>query len=171
MSVFVPHKRQLVIPSLEVKINLKRSRPFPPRHCVFSKVWASSVGFDSLKHWNMTLTHGLRFFASITYALSIAFSTGAGKSVIRTSPSSIGSILVSSNRSVILDRLPIENALDIRCDGAQYGFNLNIAECKGAKSYIASGSEQLPWVERQTRFSKAHFALPYRYMDGKYRSP
>lgn len=56
------------------------------------------------------------------------------------------------------------NALNIECDGAQYGNDLNITDCKHAKNFISSGSEQCPWVDRHTLFLKPHFALPYRYM-------
>lgn len=118
----------------------------------------------------MSLTWLLRSSAFLAYAVSASPLTGTVNQVIRISlPYNVSHLNSSSNASVTPSNTSSENALGIKCDGAQYGVNLNIADCKDAKAYISSGSEQFPWVERQTRFSKPHFGLPYRYMGGKYR--
>ena len=76
-----------------------------------------------------------------------------------------------SSLSIIDLNVTTDNAFIIKCDGEQYGRNLNIADCKDAKDYIPPGMDQSAWVERHTTFSKAYFALPYRYMGGRHRSP
>lgn len=75
--------------------------------------------------------------------------------------------LTLSNLTVISSNISTKSALNIECDTAQYGDNLNITDCKDAKLYISSGPQQLAWVDRHTLYKKAHFALPYRYLGGK----
>ena len=86
-----------------------------------------------------------------------------------TLPSDVSHLTLLTNLSTISNNTSTENALNVQCDAAQYGDNLNITDCKDAKLYISSGSEQLPWVDRHTFYPKAHYALPYRYLGGKYR--
>ena len=62
-----------------------------------------------------------------------------------------------------------ENAFTVTCDGAQYGLNLNVTDCRDAKAYITEGSEECPWVGRDVRFADYHFTVPYRYMGGTYQ--
>ena len=118
----------------------------------------------------MPLTWILRYFALMTYEVSASPLLGAGVHIpglylpLNVSRSTSTSILPLSNIST-------KKALNVECDGARYGDNLSIADCKDAKGYIFSGSKQFAWVARHTPFQKAHFALPYRYMGGTYRSP
>lgn len=56
--------------------------------------------------------------------------------------------------------------LDIRCDGAKYGFNPSLSDCEGARSYIVPESEQFVFGERHTGLPKSTFALPYIIMGG-----
>ena len=74
-----------------------------------------------------------------------------------------------SSLSTISPNVTTDNAFTIKCDGGQYGRDLNIADCKDAKNYIPPGLDQYAWVERHIAFGGAHFALPYRYMGGGYR--
>lgn len=118
----------------------------------------------------MSHTWILQFFAFVSYAVCENPLVGAENQLLPISlPSNVSHLISSLNRSFTL--IPTENALNIKCDGSQYGVNLNIADCKEAKRYISSGSEQCLWVERHTRILKLHYALPYRYMGGKYRWP
>ena len=114
----------------------------------------------------MLLIWTLRVLATVYEASASPF-TGTGDQGSRISLPSDVSLL--SNLSVISSNISTKNALNIECDPAQYGYNLNITDCKDAKLYISSGSEQFPWVDRHTYYPKAHFALPYRYLGGKYR--
>ena len=119
----------------------------------------------------MLLIWVLRVLATV-YETSASPLTGTGSQGSRnTLPSDVSShVTLLSNLSVIPSNLsPAKNAFNIECDAAQYGDNLNITDCKDAKLYISSGSEQFPWVDRHTYYPRAHFALPYRYLGGKYR--
>ena len=62
---------------------------------------------------------------------------------------------------------PNLNALDIQCDGSKYGFNPNLADCDGARSYIAPDSEQQVFGERHTGLPDNVFPLPYAIVGGK----
>ena len=118
----------------------------------------------------MLLVWILRVLATVDEA-SASPLTGTGSQGSRnTLPSDVSShVNLLSNLSVIPSNISTKNAFNIECDAAQYGDNLNITDCKDAKLYISSGSEQFPWVDRHTYYPRAHFALPYRYLGGKYR--
>ena len=96
----------------------------------------------------------------------------------RTNDLSLGSSQISngshapslSSQSITSSNVTTGNAFIIKCDGGQYGRDLNIADCNDAKNYIPTGLDQYAWVERHLAFGGAHFALPYRYMGGKYRN-
>ena len=120
----------------------------------------------------MSLAWVLRFSASMAYYVSAHPSSGSENQFIAISlPSTVSHLNYPSHRSITPIDISTENALDIRCDGAQYGVNLDIADCKDAKYYISSGSEEVPWVKRRFPFFKPGFVLPYRYMGGKYPCP
>lgn len=57
--------------------------------------------------------------------------------------------------------------LHIQCDGASYGFDLDIEDCERAKAYVPPGSEQVQWAERHTGWQKRIMPLPYRSMGDK----
>ena len=117
----------------------------------------------------MLLIWILRVLAMVYQASATTF-TGTGIQDSRiTLPSDVSRLTLLSNPSVIPSNISAKNALNVECDAAQYGDNLNITDCKDAKLYISSGSEQFAWVERHTYYPKAHFSLPYRYLGGKYR--
>ena len=117
----------------------------------------------------MLLIWILRVLATLYEASASPF-TGTGNQDSRiTLPSNDSHPTLLSNVSVVSSNISAKNAFNIECDAAQYGDNLNVTDCKDAKLYISSGSEQFPWVDRHTFYPKAHFALPYRYLGGKYR--
>ncbi|KAF6228107.1 hypothetical protein HO133_007835 [Letharia lupina] len=58
-------------------------------------------------------------------------------------------------------------ALSVRCDGALYGFNPNIADCEGAAQFIVPDSEQLVWGERHTGLPVGIFPLPFAVFGDK----
>ncbi|CAD6578702.1 MAG: hypothetical protein ASARMPRED_008809 [Alectoria sarmentosa] len=115
----------------------------------------------------MSLTSIILFFALVAYAVSASSLTGAENELRISLSSNVSRFPFSLNRSISPSNISIENALGIKCDGAQYGVNLDLADCKDAKTYISSGSEQVPWVARHTRWLKPHFVLPYRFMGDK----
>lgn len=116
----------------------------------------------------MSLTRGLHFFAVLVCVVPANCLNEAENQLSRLyPPSNLLHPTSSSNGSLTPNDVSKDNTLTIKCDGAQYGVKLNIADCKDAKSYISSGSEQFPWVGRHTRWHKPRFALPYRYMGGK----
>ena len=57
--------------------------------------------------------------------------------------------------------------IHIQCDGASYGFDLDIVDCEKAKAYIPASSKQVQWAERHTGWQKEIFLLPYRAMGNK----
>ena len=117
----------------------------------------------------MLLIWILRVLATLYEASASPF-PGTGNQDSRiTLPSDVPHLTLLSNPSVIPSNISTKNALNVECDAALYGDNLNITDCKDAKLYISSGSEQFAWVDRRTYYPKAHFFLPYRYLGGKYR--
>ncbi len=114
---------------------------------------------------NMSLVWVLRSFAFIIYAVSAISSTRAESPLVgKSSTSNVSQLTTFSNLSVVSFNATSGNALKIRCDGARYGENLNVVDCKDAKKYIGSGNNQHPWVGPYTPFKKAQFPVPYRYM-------
>ena len=55
----------------------------------------------------------------------------------------------------------------IECDGASYGFDLDISDCEDAKAYFPHGSDQVQWAERHTGWQKRIVPLPFRAMGDK----
>ena len=55
----------------------------------------------------------------------------------------------------------------IHCDGASYGFDLEIFECEEAKAHFPVDGNQVQWAERHTGWQKRIFPLPYRAMGNK----
>ena len=117
----------------------------------------------------MLLIWILRVLATVYEASATPFTGTGNQGSRRTLPSDVSHLNLLSNPSVIPSNISTKNALNVECDAAQYGDNLNITDCKDAKLYISSGSEQFAWVGRHTYYPKAHFFLPYRYLGGKYR--
>ena len=115
----------------------------------------------------MSLIWILRLLASLAYAVSANPLVGAENQLIGVSLPFNASYSYSSNRSLTPSDLPTENALNVKCDGAEYGANLDIADCKNAKSKLSSGMVQLPWVERDVQWHVPHCVLPFRLMGGK----
>ena len=109
------------------------------------------------------------FFAFLfTISTAVLVTPGAENPSLRNSQTSDRPHSTSlSSLSMINLNVTTNNAFVIECDGGQYGRNLNIADCKDAKSYVPSGSNQAAWVERHTPFGGKHFALPYRFMGGR----
>ena len=117
----------------------------------------------------MLLLWILRVLATVYEASAAPFTgTGDQDSGIMP-PSDVAHLTLLSNLSVLPSNISTKNAFNIECDAAQYGDNLNLTDCKDAKLYISSGSEQIPWVDRYKSYPKPHFPLPYRYLGGKYR--
>ncbi|KAF6223370.1 hypothetical protein HO133_000212 [Letharia lupina] len=75
-------------------------------------------------------------------------------------------LLLPSNASIQDLNASSGNGLDIRCDGARYGFNPSLSDCEGARSYIVPDSEQYVFGERHTGLPTSTFPLPYIIMGG-----
>ncbi|KAF6241482.1 hypothetical protein HO173_000192 [Letharia columbiana] len=76
-------------------------------------------------------------------------------------------LLLPSNASIQDLNASSGNGLDIRCDGARYGFNPSLSDCEGARSYIPPDSEQYVFGERHTGLPTSTFPLPYIIMGDK----
>ena len=55
----------------------------------------------------------------------------------------------------------------IQCDGASYGFDLDISDCEEANAYFPIYPDQVQWASRHTGSQKQIFPLPYRAMGDK----
>lgn len=117
----------------------------------------------------MSLNSVLRSLACMAYAASASPVTGAENQISRISlPLNVSHSTSPSILSTPPSSVSTKSALNITCDGAQYGDNLNVADCKDARDYIGSGPFEFAWVERTHFLQKPHFWLPYRYMGGRY---
>ena len=75
-------------------------------------------------------------------------------------------LLFPSNVSVEELNAPSARGLNIRCDGGRYGFNPSLADCEGARSYIAPDLNKITFGERHTGLPDTTFPLPYMIMGG-----
>lgn len=85
---------------------------------------------------------------------------------LSTSPNITGLIL-PSNVSALNLNASIGRGFDIRCDGANYGYSPDIADCEGAREYITPDSTQMEFGERHTGLPGTVFPLPFLMMGGK----
>ena len=60
-----------------------------------------------------------------------------------------------------------DNRGHIHCDGASYGFDLDISDCEDAKAEIPASAYVMQWAERHTGWEKRISTLPYRSMGDK----
>ena len=63
--------------------------------------------------------------------------------------------------------LTVSGDTQVQCDGASYGFDLDVVDCEEAKAYVPPNRDQVQWVERNTAWQKEHVPLPYRAMGRK----
>lgn len=84
-----------------------------------------------------------------------------------TLPANLTNLRFPGNKSTSTVLTSGENTFDIKCDGATYGFNPNIADCDEARSYIVPDSDQLYWGERHTGLPQEIFPLPFVIFGGK----
>lgn len=73
----------------------------------------------------------------------------------------------ASNGSVPSFNVTSDNNEHVQCDGASYGFDLDIGDCEQAKAEVPPSAEEFQWAERQTGWQKEIAALPYRTMGEK----
>ena len=52
----------------------------------------------------------------------------------------------------------------VQCDGAAYGFDLDVLDCEDAMAYVPPGRDQIQWLERDTTWKQKYVPLPYRAM-------
>lgn len=60
-----------------------------------------------------------------------------------------------------------DNREHIKCNGASYGFNLDILDCEQAKADIRASPDENQWAERHTGWLKQIWPLPFRTMGDK----
>ena len=103
-------------------------------------------------------------FSIWALAISAMPLQGAHGQTAKLSTATSLDLLVPSNASFQdLDA----SSLNIRCDGAKYGFNPSLADCEGARSYIAPESTQFTFGDRHTGLPEGTFPLPYMMMGGR----
>ena len=71
------------------------------------------------------------------------------------------------NKSPTLLNVTSSTDVHIQCDGASYGFDLDISDCEEAEAYFPIYPDQVQWAERHTGSQKQIFSLPYRAMGDK----
>ena len=75
--------------------------------------------------------------------------------------------LSMSNDSATSSDLKGGENIHIECNGASYGFDLDITDCELAKAFVPASSEETIWAERLTPVLKQYHPLPYRSMGSK----
>ena len=75
--------------------------------------------------------------------------------------------LSMSNDSTTSSDLKGDEDIHIKCNGASYGFDLDITDCELAKAFVPANSEEIVWAERYTGPLKRYQPLPYRSMGEK----
>ena len=73
----------------------------------------------------------------------------------------------ASYRSPTLLNVTSSEDVHIQCDGASYGFDLDISDCEEAMAYFPTYPDQVQWAERHTGSQTQIFPLPYRAMGDK----
>lgn len=73
----------------------------------------------------------------------------------------------ASNPSPTLVNVTSSEDVHIQCDGASYGFDLDISDCEEAMAYFPTYPDQVQWAERHTDSQTQIFSLPYRAMGDK----
>lgn len=76
-------------------------------------------------------------------------------------------LISASNESFTWLNVTGGKDIHVQCDGASYGFDLDIHDCERAKAYVPASPEQVQWAERHTGWQKQIFPLPYRAMGEK----
>ena len=97
--------------------------------------------------------------------------TVSGKSTNQVNPvinlaSNFGPIL-NDESSTSLSAASSAEDIQIHCNGASYGFDLDMSDCEQAKAYLASSPDEVQWPERHTGVEGVENQgppLPYRSM-------
>lgn len=71
-----------------------------------------------------------------------------------------------SNPSTSSPGLSTENGFHVECNGAHFGYNLNLGDCQNAESCLSPDSRQWNFAQRHTGMEDTTFPLPYRLMGG-----
>ena len=113
----------------------------------------------------------------LNYVLGLASYVGNLVSATPISTSPLGRVLgpsldlnsfLPSNASVASPfNLTGSEDTHIQCDGASYGFDLDVSDCEEAMAYVPPGGDQIQWVDRDTHSQVGHVPLPYRAMGSK----
>ena len=126
-------------------------------------MWISRITFAEMLRLKYTLA-----FAS--YVGNLVLATPITKNVYLSSLNSsldLNSIMPSNETVTLSLNLTGSEGTHIQCDGASYGFDLDVSDCEEAKKYVPFGRDQVQWVERDTTWKKEHVPLPYRVMGSK----
>lgn len=82
-------------------------------------------------------------------------------------PSLLSSMPYSSNTTWSSLNTSVSNALSIKCDGEEYGFNPDVRDCTNALMRQLVGREQVRFGQRDSVSSEKFLPLPYRLMGDK----
>lgn len=113
----------------------------------------------------LTYTLGLASYIGNLWVGNLVLAGPVGNG--QGSPLYLNSIMPPNGSVTLPSNLTDNRDIHIRCDGASYGFDLDVFDCEEAKKYVPFGREQVQWVERNTAFVKQYVALPYRSMGSK----
>lgn len=133
-----------------------------PRHALFQLVTRSRRRTMYMRYLSVTIPS----WASAILATPLQGPDGQTIELSKAPNLTTPDLLLPSNASIQDLNASSGNGLDIRCDGARYGFNPSLSDCEGARSYIPPDSEQYVFGERHTGLPTSTFPLPYIIMGG-----
>ena len=88
-----------------------------------------------------------------------------GQTLDQVPSSNFSNLLFPINQSFTAPA-PATNALRVECDGNEYGFNPDFADCQDALNYFQPSSKQFAFGNRHTGWGTDTIPLPYRMMGG-----
>lgn len=117
----------------------------------------------------MSLSTFLWSLGSISVVAAKPLITTDYQALDLTLPRAPSTILFSADQPIRSVNTSTGNRLNIQCDGARFGYNLNFRDCQSAQDYFYPASEQRTWKERSTPgLTEDDFPLPLRVMGGTY---
>ena len=150
--------------------------PIPPLHAVWHRNTASGVwACHTTTAMFSTLIHLL-----LLYLISTVFAKPSRvvddqtlQSDLRDLhlPSLPSSMPSSSNATLSSLNATVSNSLSIECNGKEYGFNPDVADCTAALRRQLVGSDQVRFGQRGSISSEKFLPLPYRLMGGMWLAP
>lgn len=66
-----------------------------------------------------------------------------------------------------ISKSPIDNTIDVVCDGLIYGVSPNIKDCEKAVNFFVTSDAKYTWAKRRTGHAKTTVPLPFTIMGSK----